>query len=93
MQSSRMAALAAVAMLFAGGQAAWAENAPAKAVKIEVSQRMGAGTSRNELVRQCQMVTRAVGPVARYRSGDQELSAVELRDCNRLAVSISSPRN
>ena len=85
----RAALAAACAMTLATAAA----TEPPKAVTVEAYRRTGAGPSRNELVRQCQMVTRAVGPVARYRSGDQELTAAELRDCNRLAISISSPRN
>lgn len=92
MQNStvRRAALsAACGMMLATAAAA----EPLRAVKIETAERSSVGPARNHLIRQCQMVTRAVGPVARYRSGDQELTPAELRDCNRLAISVSSPRN
>lgn len=85
------AALLAVVMTLGLSGAASAGNVEPRVFQTEASQREPA--SREALVRECRQIARVIGPVGSYRVGGRELTAAELRDCNRFSVSISRPRN
>lgn len=64
--------------------------------RCEGDQCLGADRRRSTpdgLLAECRKVTAVVGPVSSYRSRGRELSAVQLRACNRRAVQVQSPRN
>lgn len=45
------------------------------------------------LVRECKKVAAVIGPVASYKSRGRELTAGQLRACNRGAIQIQTARN
>jgi hypothetical protein len=76
-------------------------SAPPQAVISGVAWRcegdacQGAGTKANldGLVRECKKVVAVIGPVASYASRGRELTAGQLRACNKAAVKLQTARN
>ena len=64
--------------------------------RCDGDQCQGASTRKGNLdglVRECKKVVAEIGPVARYKSGPRELSAGQLRACNKGAIQMQTARN
>lgn len=63
--------------------------------RCEGKQCAGAGrqSAGNGLVKECRRVAAVIGPVASYSSGGRQLTAGQVRACNRAAATIQTARN
>ncbi|MDZ4372380.1 MAG: hypothetical protein U1C74_13280 [Phenylobacterium sp.] len=64
--------------------------------RCEGEQCQGAAARRPNLdgvVRECKKVVAVIGPVASYRSGGRDLTAGQIRACNKGAIQVQTARN
>lgn len=84
------------ATLAAPAQAPQSATINGVAWRCEGDQCSGHAARRNGvdgLVKECKRVAAVVGPVASYKSRGRELTAGQVRACNRGAVTIQTARN
>lgn len=83
------------ATLAAPAQAPESATIAGVAWRCEGDQCFGQGARRSAvdgLVRECKRVAAVIGPVASYKSRGRELTAGQLRACNRGAITLQTAR-